>query len=188
MVFILRRGPGYHKPIIIMYIAVHKLDNSRLIWRKQQSVFVNKYAIHMMPEDGPRFNIKMLSCRYRKYPCGDKTVVRSPYLRNGISYTGKMTSGSHLSTKTVIPDIGIPIIKMSLTMGTSILVRRHLYIETAPKTHQGWGLLSQFPPVPLFPQICSPVKTNVNYKISRSYLTGVTAAELRRHQPNMNVI
>ena len=38
---------------------------------------------------GPRFNIKMSSYQYRKSHCGDKTVVRSSYLHNGISYTGK---------------------------------------------------------------------------------------------------
>ena len=32
------------------------------------------------------------SYQYRKSHCGDKTVVRSSYLHNGISYTGKMTS------------------------------------------------------------------------------------------------
>ena len=41
---------------------------------------------------GPRFNIKMSSFQYRKPHCGDKTVVRSSYLHNGISYTGKMAS------------------------------------------------------------------------------------------------
>ena len=39
-----------------------------------------------------RFNIKMPSFQYRKSHCGDKTVVRSSYLHNGISYTGKMSS------------------------------------------------------------------------------------------------
>ena len=39
-----------------------------------------------------RFNIKMPSYQYRKSHCGDKTVVRSSYLHNWISYTGKMTS------------------------------------------------------------------------------------------------
>ena len=34
----------------------------------------------------------MSSYQYRKSHCGDKTVVRSFYLQNGISYTGKMTS------------------------------------------------------------------------------------------------
>ena len=43
-------------------------------------------------EPGPRFNIKMSSYQYRKSHCGDKTVVRSSYLQNGISYTGKTTS------------------------------------------------------------------------------------------------
>ena len=43
-------------------------------------------------EPGLRFNIKMSSYRYRKSHCGDKTVVRSSYLHNGISYTGEMSS------------------------------------------------------------------------------------------------
>ena len=34
----------------------------------------------------------MSSYQYSKSHCGDKTVVRSSYLHNGISYTGKMTS------------------------------------------------------------------------------------------------
>ena len=38
-----------------------------------------------------RFNRKMSSYRYRKSHCGDKMVVRSSYLHNGISYTGKMS-------------------------------------------------------------------------------------------------
>ena len=41
---------------------------------------------------GPRFNIKISSYQYRKSHCGDNTVVRSSYLHNGISYTGKMSS------------------------------------------------------------------------------------------------
>ena len=41
---------------------------------------------------GPWVNIKMSSYQYRKSHCGDKTVVRSSYLHNGISYTGKITS------------------------------------------------------------------------------------------------
>ena len=40
---------------------------------------------------GPWFNIKM-SYQYRKSHCGDKMVVRSSYLHNGISHTGKMSS------------------------------------------------------------------------------------------------
>ena len=43
-------------------------------------------------ETVPWFNIKMSSYQYRKYHCGDKTIVRSSYLHNGISYTGKMSS------------------------------------------------------------------------------------------------
>ena len=42
---------------------------------------------------GPRFNmfnIKKSSYQNRKFHCGDKTVIRSSYLHNGISYTGKI--------------------------------------------------------------------------------------------------
>ena len=38
------------------------------------------------------FNINMSSYQYRKSHCGDKTVVRSSYLHNGIFYTGKIAS------------------------------------------------------------------------------------------------
>ena len=44
------------------------------------------------PLPGPRFNIKISPYQYRKSHCGDKTVIRSSYLRNGISYTGKKSS------------------------------------------------------------------------------------------------
>ena len=40
---------------------------------------------------GPWFSIKMPSCQYSKFHCGDKTILRPSYLHNGISYTGKMT-------------------------------------------------------------------------------------------------
>ena len=45
------------------------------------------------------FNIKMSSYQYRKSHCWDKTVVRSSYLHNGISYTGKMSSLYWISTQ-----------------------------------------------------------------------------------------
>ena len=52
------------------------------------------FTINEVPRDtsGPWFNIKMSPYQYRKSHCGDKTVVRSSYLHNGICYTGKMSS------------------------------------------------------------------------------------------------
>ena len=41
---------------------------------------------------GGRLNTKMTFYQYRKSHCGDKTILRSSYLHNGISYTGKMSS------------------------------------------------------------------------------------------------
>ena len=58
---------------------------------------------------GPRFNIKMPSYQYRKSHCGDKTVVRSSYLHNGISYTGKITSLYWISTQVVYHEKEMPL-------------------------------------------------------------------------------
>ena len=58
--------------------------------------------IYYSLEAGPRFNINMSSCRYRKSHCGDKMVVRSSYLHNGISYTGKVSSLYWIGSQTVI--------------------------------------------------------------------------------------
>ena len=44
------------------------------------------HVAHLGPD-----SIYMSSYQYRKSHCGDKTVARSSYLHNGISYTGKTT-------------------------------------------------------------------------------------------------
>ena len=63
---------------------------------KKHFKVVSSFMINTTPVDGqtsgPRFNIRMSSYQYRKSHCGDKTVVRSSYLHNGIFYAGKMTS------------------------------------------------------------------------------------------------
>ena len=52
-----------------------------------------------------------------------------------------------------------------------------------------WGRVAKpISSVPLFSLFFGITKTHVNYWISRSYLTGVAAAELRWHLSNMNVI
>ena len=58
--------------------------------------------ISLVFSTGPWFNIKTPSYQYRKSHCGDKTVVRSSYLHNGISYTGKMASLYWISPLVVI--------------------------------------------------------------------------------------
>ena len=40
---------------------------------------------------GRWFNINISSYQYKKSHYGDKTIVRSSYLHNGISFTGKAT-------------------------------------------------------------------------------------------------
>ena len=48
--------------------------------------------ININIKPGAWFNINMLSYQNRKPCCGDKTIIRSSYLYNRISYTGKMSS------------------------------------------------------------------------------------------------
>ena len=65
--------------------------NMKLGWSRDH-LFVQMYLLHSntgeMPS-GPLFNIKMSSYQYRRFHCGDKTILRPSYLHNGISYTGK---------------------------------------------------------------------------------------------------
>ena len=62
------------------------------IFPRDNNPFILHQQFHGCWWPGPWFNIKMSSYQYRKFHCGDKTVVRSSYLHNEISYTGKMTS------------------------------------------------------------------------------------------------
>ena len=92
---------------------------------------------------GPWFNIKISSYRYRKSHCGDNTVVRSSYLHNGISYTGKTISlywfspqGPVFIGRLSLHVYRIPIIEIRLSWNcltcmkeNPILIRHHLYIE-----------------------------------------------------------
>ena len=61
----------------------------------RRNVFYIEPVYHLsrrlLKRSGLRFNIKMPSYQDRKSHCGDKTVVRSAYLHNGVSYTGKTT-------------------------------------------------------------------------------------------------
>ena len=72
-------------------------------WKKiLQSIFAkecldcvatnNIHSKGCLKRAGPWFNIKMSSHQFRKSHCGDKTVVRSSYLHNRISYTGKTST------------------------------------------------------------------------------------------------
>ena len=56
------------------------------------SVFIKRQFKMEVERSGPRFNIKTISYRYRKYHCRDKTILWPSYLHDGISYTGKTTS------------------------------------------------------------------------------------------------
>ena len=69
-------------PIVRWYIYIETLPRVPLIIDVQLSI--SRWST------GPRLNIKISSYCYRTSHCGDKTVVRSSYLHNRISYTGKI--------------------------------------------------------------------------------------------------
>ena len=71
-------------------------------------------------EPGPWFNIKLQSYQYRKSHCGDKTVIRSSYLYNGISHTGKMTSLYWM--RTLIFKSGVQCVKI---IASAMVIGRH---------------------------------------------------------------
>ena len=94
--------------LTIVYSTVY----SGAVRRKHQSsaLLAFVWGIHRWPGNSPHkgpvmrkmfpfddvimgcwFNISMFSYQYKKSHCGDKTIIRSSYLHNGISYAGKMT-------------------------------------------------------------------------------------------------
>ena len=70
-------------------------ENVSIWWRHHGFLCYWRALTQITPNDRPRrtsspgpwFNIKISSYQYRKSHCGDKTVVWSSYLHNGISYT-----------------------------------------------------------------------------------------------------
>ena len=88
-----------------------------------------------------------------------------------------ITSMININPKHVLRDY---IFKLS---ATSTRVQRVKVAMTS-----GVGVTKPIFSVPLFSTFSVIVKTNVSYWISCLYLAGVTAAKLRRHLSNMNVI
>ena len=82
---------------VYIYFCVEKmffkLWSAHLIAKSSHPI-INKICLSAKKwyRSGSQININMSSYQYRKSHCGDKTVVRSSYLHNGISYTGKMSS------------------------------------------------------------------------------------------------
>ena len=78
---------------------------------------------------GPWFKMKMSSYQYRKSYCGDKTVVRSSYLHNGISYTGKMTSLYWFGTLSLLHQSVDVIILTHWPQGDVIMIMCNFHIH-----------------------------------------------------------
>ena len=63
-----------------------------------------------------------------------------------------------------------------------------IWVHYTSRLWPGVGVTKPISSVPLFSEIFSIAKTHVCYWISRLYLTGVAAAQLRWHLSNINVI
>ena len=81
------RPPPAYIHILYMYMIYNMFNQWIFLLKSISSTFH-----HFRDLPGPWFNKKMSSYQYRKSHCGNKTVVRSSYLHNGISYAGKITS------------------------------------------------------------------------------------------------
>ena len=71
----------YHK---ICRNIRYKTKQRNITWRKHHVTMQQKYRVLIQ--------YKMSSYQHKKSQCGEKTILRPSYLRNGISYTGKATS------------------------------------------------------------------------------------------------
>ena len=145
----------------------------------------------------PWFNIKMSSDRYRKSHCGDKTVVGSSYLHNGISYTGKMSSSywiGALNPTTVVQSVD--------TQGWG-LYRCHCYcfcillgdtsvgyftITLTRSAKQGLYSLSGKPCYHQISRSLEAVNFGVIMIVSLSNWTGISTALLPRSLANSRAI
>ena len=96
---------------------------------------------------GPWFNIKMSSYQYRKSHCGDKMVIRSSYLHNGISYTGKMTSLYWIRALLVPSSTPVVVVAVGLVEQSMPKSRRNFTKEqTLQRRKRRRGKLWQFLP------------------------------------------
>ena len=78
--------------------------------------FLLRYKLVWVKYSGGWLNMKIPSNQYRKSHCGDKTILRSSYLHNGISYTGKMISLYWIRAQMTSIIIGVMLTPLVLTL------------------------------------------------------------------------
>ena len=91
-------------------------------------------------ESGPRFNIKMSSYPLRKSHCGDQTVVRSSYLHNGISYTGKMSSLYWIRAQ-MLPSVSQTSV-IQLKIHRIVVITQHIHMVKIIYGKWEWNIFS----------------------------------------------
>ena len=113
----------------VVYQSGGLVVSASMCWHRYQHKYMHKW-ITLCPGSidydapGPQFNIKMSSYQYRKSHCGDKTVVRSSYFHNGISYTGKMSSLYWIGAQLVAAQWHRMATQIRVNIGSSMAARR----------------------------------------------------------------
>ena len=74
-------GLADYKQLKDLYLFVYNQHNIGMVWN-----LLSKYRLYMRPW------FDMMSCRYRKSPCGGQMILRLSFLHNRISRTCKMAS------------------------------------------------------------------------------------------------
>ena len=85
--YVIHAGVNWNANYFISPYAVNQGPISLMTFRRFSTITEKLYCNNSITgHQGPA------SYQYRKSHCGDKTIVRSSYLHNGISYTGKTIS------------------------------------------------------------------------------------------------
>ena len=118
-----------HRPAMIQISMInHKMKRSAGCMLLSYREWLNLAKDYLRP--GPWFNMKMTSYQYRKSYCRDKTVVRSSYLHNGISYALFIESAPRNGWHRLSGDQSHGLVGSSLTCKIQ---------DTAYSQYRGWN-------------------------------------------------
>ena len=133
------RGKCFHLMTSSWYFPLRGWLNWFLLWHSTMLLWLYFFKrMHSCP--GPWINIQMSLYQYRKFNCGDKTILRPSYVQNGISYTGKMISLYWIRVQFIIGRDALATIDWTtpgLILGLRLANERRCYFVTTSPT--GWA-------------------------------------------------
>ena len=103
----------HNKPISLLNVPICTQGMQRTWWPEAGTIIVT----------GPY--LKMPPYQHKKFHFGDRADVRSSYLHNGISYTGKWTSLYWISLHTINPPLKLKFHKTSFACNNFLIPSNH---------------------------------------------------------------